>query len=230
MGETDQLTFLSEGGLMGSLMRTHDWTTSALGPPARWPQSLRTVVRIMLNTGHPMYVFWGPQLCCLYNDAYSESIGPERHPGSLGRPAREVWEEIWDIIGPQIEQVMAGDGHTWHENQLVPITRHVGPWMFGGVAVFGVATIGFVVIDEVTLPPALAARRITNPDAPRLDVALRHALIRAPEVAPYLRPERLASAADGLQNPVVFKNYALESITELRLGGRRYRVRAEKGV
>ena len=35
------------------------------------------------------------------------------------------------------------------------------------------ATIGFVVIDEVTLPPALAARRITNPDAPRLDVALR---------------------------------------------------------
>jgi signal transduction histidine kinase len=94
MSETDQLAFLREGGHMGSLMRAHDWTGSALGPPARWPQTLRTVVRIMLNTGHPMYIFWGPELSCLYNDAYSESIGPERHPISLGRPGREVWDEI----------------------------------------------------------------------------------------------------------------------------------------
>jgi signal transduction histidine kinase/CheY-like chemotaxis protein len=124
MSETEQPTFLSGGGQMGALMRAHDWTTSALGPPARWPQTLRTVVRIMLNTGHPMYVFWGPELSCLYNDAYSESIGAERHPISLGRPGREVWEEIWDIIGPQIDQVMAGRGATWHVNHLVPITRH----------------------------------------------------------------------------------------------------------
>jgi signal transduction histidine kinase len=124
MGAIDELTFLSGGGLMGSLMRAHDWTSSALGPPARWPQSLRTAVRIMLNTGHPMYVFWGPVLSCLYNDAYSESIGPERHPVSLGRPGGEVWEEIWDIIGPQIDQVMAGRGATWHVNHLIPITRH----------------------------------------------------------------------------------------------------------
>ena len=71
-----------------------------------------------------MYIFWGPKRACLYNDAYRHSIGPERHPGSLGRPAREVWDEIWDIIGPQIEQVMAGRGATWHENHLVPITRN----------------------------------------------------------------------------------------------------------
>ena len=78
----------------------------------------------MLNTGHPMYVWWGPELACLYNDAYRDSIGPERHPGSLGRPAREVWAEIWPIIGPQIEQVMSGRGATWNVDQLVPITRH----------------------------------------------------------------------------------------------------------
>ena len=78
----------------------------------------------MLNTGHPMYIWWGAEGACLYNDAYRASIGPERHPGSLGRPVREVWAEIWDIIGPQIEQVMAGGPATWHENQLVPITRH----------------------------------------------------------------------------------------------------------
>jgi len=116
--------FLRGGGEMGALMRGYDWSRSSLGSPAAWPQSLRTVVRLMLNTGHPMYVWWGPELACLYNDAYRDSIGPERHPGSLGRPAREVWDEIWDIIGPQIEQVMSGRGATWHVDQLVPITRH----------------------------------------------------------------------------------------------------------
>jgi PAS domain S-box-containing protein len=78
----------------------------------------------MLNCGHPMYIWWGPEGACLYNDAYRRSIGPERHPGSLGRPAREVWGEIWEIIGGQIEQVMAGGPATWHENALVPITRN----------------------------------------------------------------------------------------------------------
>ncbi len=123
-GATDELAYLAGGGEMGALMRGHDWSGSPLGSPAQWPTPLRTVVRLMLNTGHPMYVFWGPQLACLYNDAYRLSIGPERHPSSLGQPARAVWDEIWPIIGPQIDQVMAGRGATWHENALVPITRN----------------------------------------------------------------------------------------------------------
>lgn len=118
------LAFLSGGGEMGALMRAHDWSATAIGPPENWPQSLRTAVRLLLNTGHPMYIFWGSEGACIYNDAYRQSIGPERHPSSLGRPAREVWEEIWDTIGPQIDQVMAGRGATWHENALVPITRY----------------------------------------------------------------------------------------------------------
>jgi PAS domain S-box-containing protein len=118
------LDFLVGGGEMGALMRGHDWTSSPLGAPAHWPRSLRIAVRLMLNTGHPMYIWWGVEGACLYNDAYRQSIGSERHPSSLGRPAREVWDEIWGIIGPQIEQVMAGRGATWHENQLVPITRN----------------------------------------------------------------------------------------------------------
>ena len=116
--------FLAGGGEMGELIRGHDWEATSLGRPDAWPQALRTALRLMLNTGHPMYIFWGPELLCFYNDAYRQSIGPERHPGSLGQPAREVWAEIWEIIGPQIDQVMAGQGATWHENQLVPITRN----------------------------------------------------------------------------------------------------------
>jgi signal transduction histidine kinase len=95
-----------------------------MGSPHDWPQSLRTATRLMLNTRHPIYIWWGPALVCLYNDAYRQSIGSERHPGSLGRPGREVWDEIWGIIGPQIEQVMSGGGATWNENHLVPITRN----------------------------------------------------------------------------------------------------------
>jgi PAS domain S-box-containing protein len=123
-GQEEPLAFLSGGGEMGALMRAHDWPSSSLGHPSAWPSPLRTTVQLLLNSGHPMYIWWGDEGACLYNDAYRQSIGPERHPGSLGRPAREVWDEIWDIIGPQIEQVMAGRGATWHVDQLVPITRH----------------------------------------------------------------------------------------------------------
>ena len=118
------LAFLQDGGEMGRLIRDYDWTATAVGAPESWPAPLRTAVRLLLTTGHPMYIWWGSELICFYNDAYRASIGAERHPSSLGRPGREVWEEIWPVIGPQIEQVMKGGSATWHENHLVPITRH----------------------------------------------------------------------------------------------------------
>src|SRR3984893_14795453 len=116
--------FLAGGGEMGALTRAYDWASTPLGRPEIWPQSLRTAVRILLNTNHPMFIWWGPQLIQFYNDAYRQTMGPERHPSALGQRGRECWAEIWDIIGPDIEQVMSGGGATWHENQLVPVTRH----------------------------------------------------------------------------------------------------------
>ena len=71
-----------------------------------------------------MFIWWGPELIQFYNDAYRQTMGPERHPSALGQRGRDCWAEIWPIIGPQIEQVMSGGGATWHENQLVPVTRH----------------------------------------------------------------------------------------------------------
>ena len=104
------LDFLENGGEMGALIRAHDWGSSSLGAPHTWPQALCTVVGLLLNSAQPMYIWWGPQLLCFYNDAYRRSIGPERHPGSLGGPGRLVWAEIWDLIGPQVEHVMSGQG------------------------------------------------------------------------------------------------------------------------
>jgi PAS domain S-box-containing protein len=118
------LPFLLGGGEMGALIRAHEWKATSIGEPDTWPASLRTCVMLLLNAEQPMYIWWGPELLCLYNDAYRRSIGPERHPGSIGRPGREVWSEIWDVIGPQIDHVLAGRGSVSHSNALVPITRN----------------------------------------------------------------------------------------------------------
>jgi PAS domain-containing protein len=112
------------GGDMGARMRAFDWAASPLGPPQRWSPALQTTIGIVLSSHHPMFVFWGPEHRCFYNDAYAPSLGPEKHAAMLGQRAADHWLEIWDIIGPQILNVMAGGDSTWHENQLVPITRH----------------------------------------------------------------------------------------------------------
>ena len=115
--------FLSGGGRMGAFIRAYPWAESTLGSPSAWPQPLRTALRILLTTNHPIFVFWGPHCICFYNDAYSQSLGPEKHPLMLGARGREAWDEIWPWIGPQIALVMAGKGATWHEDHLIPITR-----------------------------------------------------------------------------------------------------------
>src|ERR1700733_14277870 len=124
MSKPTSADFLAGGGEMGALTRAHDWSSTPLGRPETWPQSLRTAVRILLNTNHPMFICWGSELIQFYNDAYRQTMGPERHPSALGQGGQECWAEIWHIIGPQIEQVMSGGGATWHENQFVPVTRH----------------------------------------------------------------------------------------------------------
>jgi two-component sensor histidine kinase len=116
--------FLAGGGEMGALTRGFDWSKTPLGSPETWPQSLRVTVRLVLTSRHPMFIWWGPELIQFYNDAYRETMGPERHPSALGARGRECWDEIWDIIGPQIDYVLAGNGATWNEDQLVPVTRH----------------------------------------------------------------------------------------------------------
>jgi PAS domain S-box-containing protein len=121
--DPSNIDFLGGGGQMGELIRAYPWASSPLGPVEKWPQPLRTALRILLTTNHPIFVFWGPLHVCFYNDAYRQSLGPEKHPSMLGAHGRDAWDEIWPIIGPQVELVMAGRGATWHVDHLVPITR-----------------------------------------------------------------------------------------------------------
>lgn len=107
---------------MGALMRAHDWSTSPLGHPDTWPQSLRTLVRLMLNAKQAMFIAWGPDLAFLYNDGYAPIFGA-KHPHALGRPFADVWSDIWDQIKPLVDQTLAGQA-SWHEDLLIPMERN----------------------------------------------------------------------------------------------------------
>ena len=112
-------------GEMRALCRAFDWSRTPLGPVAGWSQSLRTTASIVLASRNPMFLWWGPELIQLYNDAYRPSFGEGgRHPAALGARGIEFWTDIWDVIGPQIEQVMTTGEATWHEDQYLPILRN----------------------------------------------------------------------------------------------------------
>ena len=99
-------------------MRAHDWSTSTFGAPETWPQSLRSVVGLLLNSKFPMFVAWGEELGFLYNDAYAEILA-EKHPRSLGAKFYDIWSEIWPDIWPLIEAALAGNA-SYREN--LPLT------------------------------------------------------------------------------------------------------------
>ena len=114
------------GGEMGHLTREKEWSQTLLGTPDTWPQSLQTTLGILLNSKLPMFLFWGEELICFYNDAYRPSLGNDgKHPDALGKPAVEVWPEIWDsLVKPLTSRIRASGEASWSENQLVSIYRN----------------------------------------------------------------------------------------------------------
>jgi PAS domain S-box-containing protein len=111
---------------LSALMRARDWTHSPLGPPAHWPESLKTCVRIVLTSRQAMFVWWGDQLINMYNDAYKAIVGG-KHPEALGQPASVVWREIWDQVGPRAETAMRRNEGTYDEALLLIMERYGYP-------------------------------------------------------------------------------------------------------
>ena len=123
---TSDHDFLAGGGEMGALIREHDWTATPLGPPAGWPHSLKTVLRIMLASRYAMWLGWGENLVFFCNDAYSPTLGV-KHPWALGRPAQEVWTEVWNDAGPRIASVLRTGEATWDQGLLLFLERRGYP-------------------------------------------------------------------------------------------------------
>jgi hypothetical protein len=85
---------------MARRVETFDWARTPLGSRESWPQSLETLVGTVLQAPVPMFVWWGPQLIGLYNDACIPFLA-ERHPQALGCPASETWADLWPDLGHQ---------------------------------------------------------------------------------------------------------------------------------
>jgi signal transduction histidine kinase len=115
--------WLQGGGALGRLVNEFDWTKTPLGSIQEWPQSLRTVVRVLLTSRFAMWMSWGPELTFLYNDAYARMTLGRKHPWALGRRSQEVWEEIWVDIGPRIEKVLRTGEATWDEALMLFLER-----------------------------------------------------------------------------------------------------------
>ncbi len=108
---------------MAMLMRSHDWSQTPLGPISGWTSSLKIAVSICLNSRFPMVIWWGKELVLLYNDAWQPILGT-KHPTALGRPGQEVWSEIWDIVGVQLNSVLETAQATWSEDMLLLVDRY----------------------------------------------------------------------------------------------------------
>ncbi|MCW2778500.1 MAG: histidine kinase [Frankiales bacterium] len=111
------------GGEVAAALREVDWATTPLGPPETWSTSLVNVVRVMLASRFSMWMAWGPDLVFFCNDAYRRDTLASKFPWALGRPAREVWAEIWPDIGPRIDSVLATGEATWDEGLLLFLER-----------------------------------------------------------------------------------------------------------
>jgi hypothetical protein len=108
---------------LAQLMRRTEWAHTAVGDALHWPQSVRTLVRMMLTSRYAMWMGWGPQLAFFYNDAYAQMTLGGKHPWALGRPASEVWSEIWADVGPRIQHVLSTGEATWDEGLLLFLER-----------------------------------------------------------------------------------------------------------
>jgi signal transduction histidine kinase/ActR/RegA family two-component response regulator len=205
----DPPMFLSGGGVTGALARSIDWTRTPLGAPVAWPRSLQTVVGVILNSRHPMFLWWGPDLIQFYNDAYLPSFGQGKHPAAMGQPGRDCWREIWPIIWPQIDDVMTRRKSSWNEDALVPIFRNGRIeevyWTYGYSPVIDEtgAVGGTLVVCTETTARVIADRR-SKESREVLENAHRERekLLEELESAGRAKDEFLAMLGHELRNPL----------------------------
>ncbi|WP_369830525.1 SpoIIE family protein phosphatase [Mycobacterium sp. 1245111.1] len=70
-----------------------------------------------------MWMAWGPELTFFCNAAYRRQTLGSKYPWALGRPANEVWAEIWGDIDSRVERVMSAGESTWDEALMLILER-----------------------------------------------------------------------------------------------------------
>src|SRR5258707_15770614 len=113
---------------MAGLIASRSWSTTALGDRNDWSPSLKLIVEIMLASGFPMAVRWGPEFILVYNDGYRPILG-DKHPWALGLPFRVVWPEVVSELTPLQEAILAGESPgVYSEDWPLTIRRRGMSW------------------------------------------------------------------------------------------------------
>lgn len=124
--------FLNDTSVTGLEIASRDWSGTPLGSIEGWPPALRTTLALMLASPTPMFLAWGPDLRCFFNDAYRPILG-YRLQSALGRPFREVWSTIWSDIEPLVNAALAGESQIVTDMRL-DVSRSGAPeeswWTF----------------------------------------------------------------------------------------------------
>ncbi len=172
---------------MASQIAALDWSRTSIGAPDSWPAQLRTSLDICLASRFPMVVWWGRDYVKLYNDAYTSMLG-SKHPSALGQRACDVWPEIWDVIGPMLDQVFNQAQATWSEDQLLVLNRDgyneecYFTFSYSPIAGPDGATGGIFTAVSETTTKVIGERRLRTtrelmPDAQSVDEAVQRAAV-----------------------------------------------------
>ncbi|KAK0204649.1 hypothetical protein DFS33DRAFT_1259677 [Desarmillaria ectypa] len=92
---------------IGRLTFDFDWASTPLGPMHAWPQSLKSIVSIMLSNPSQSCIFWGPERTLLYNEAWAKGSA-SKHPHMFGKPGRVAFSEIWETFSKHCDAVYQG--------------------------------------------------------------------------------------------------------------------------
>ncbi len=141
-------------GEMRARFERFDWTQTCLGPRQDWPSSFALAVELILLSGFPMAVRWGPDLIMIYNDAYALLLG-SKHPAAFGRPTRQTWPEVWDRLGPLSESILRGERDGFFAVDY--------PWLIArdGIAEEARFTISYSPIPEPQAPHGIGGLLVT---------------------------------------------------------------------
>ncbi len=112
-------------GEIRALCRAVDWAATPLGPVVAWPAALRTAVRLCLDSPSTVAVWAGPECTLIHNEGYIPVLGP-KHPGALGRPLRDVWPEVLDVIRDDFDHVTRHGGSRHYAEAVYRIRRGDG--------------------------------------------------------------------------------------------------------
>jgi PAS domain S-box-containing protein len=139
---------------MAAMVRLKDWSKTILGAPDSWPPSLTLIVNVMLASGFPMCVRWGPEFVMIYNDGYRSILG-EKHPAAFGLPFHEAWPEVQSQLRPIHEAILTGtSGAFFAEDLLIKIHRH-------GVPEDGRFTLSYSPVPDETAPTGVGGVLVT---------------------------------------------------------------------